>query len=128
MHSSLSCERESPNTPRFAITKLQIHILALFSVIKVLQKSFYLQTLTILKHIYSQKECNFAPKLQQVNSYHKSCIKILYNSRIKTSSGNKIKRKKLNTLVKEDRIISVSTINNTLVQVKLFNYNKKIRS
>ena len=30
MHSSLSCERESPNTPRFAITKLQIHILALF--------------------------------------------------------------------------------------------------
>ena len=30
MHSLLSCERESPNTPRFAITKLQIHILALF--------------------------------------------------------------------------------------------------
>lgn len=63
MHSSLSCERESSNTPRFAITKLQIHILALFSVIKVLQKSFYLQTLTILKHIYSQKECNFAPEI-----------------------------------------------------------------
>lgn len=24
------------------------------------------------------------PKLQQINSYHKSCIKRLYNSRIKT--------------------------------------------
>ena len=63
MHSSLSCERESPNTPRFAITKLQIHILALFFSQKVLQKSFYLQTLTILKHIYSQKRCNFAPEI-----------------------------------------------------------------
>ena len=50
----------------------------------------------------------------------------MYDSRIKTSSGKKIKRKKLNTLVKEDRIISVSTINNTLVQVKLFNYNKTL--
>lgn len=30
MHSSLSCERESPNTPQFAFSKLQIHILALF--------------------------------------------------------------------------------------------------
>ena len=73
-----------------------------------------------------KKDVILHPKLQQVNSYHKSCIKRLYNSRIKTSSGNKIKRKKLNSLVKEDRIISVSTINNTLVQVKLFNYHKTL--
>lgn len=37
--------------------------ITLFSVIKVLQESFYLQTLTILKHIYSQKKCNFAPEI-----------------------------------------------------------------
>lgn len=63
MHSSLSCERESPNTTRFAITKLQIHILVLFFSHKSSKKSFYLQSLTILKHIYSQKECNFAPEI-----------------------------------------------------------------
>lgn len=30
-----------------------------------------------------KKDVILHPKLQQVNSYHKSCIKRLYNSRIK---------------------------------------------